>query len=245
MHWYDSQAKLVTSVPRADGKGEREPTLRDARKLDLRPSVTTILTIIARFGLVDWQIEQAIKAALSHPSPLAALTEEFDKARIRQIKDEAREYTNWAASFGTEVHQAISAEHAGGTAFLGHVGAREIVDGFWLWQKHSLLRITESERAFVCNGGWAGTVDILGTYDSKPILVDLKTREGHEVYEADALQLAGYALGLGFEGQRASVTISRETPGDIEVRLWDENDRWDQAWLHTWGLWKQLKRWEG
>jgi len=48
MHWYDRDGKAVFEVPKAKGDGMRATTIADARKLNLYPSVTTVLSVIAK-----------------------------------------------------------------------------------------------------------------------------------------------------------------------------------------------------
>ena len=65
-HWYQRDGQPLHTVLSA--KGEPRPTtLRDARKLDLLPSVTNILGVIAKPELTAWLQEQAVMAALTLP----------------------------------------------------------------------------------------------------------------------------------------------------------------------------------
>ena len=56
-HWYLRDGTPYHEVERADGKGMRSATLRDARKSLAFPSVTNILSILAKPGLDAWRIE--------------------------------------------------------------------------------------------------------------------------------------------------------------------------------------------
>jgi len=47
--------------------GQRATTLRDARKLSLVPSVTTILNIVAKPALLAWMQQQVLYSALTLP----------------------------------------------------------------------------------------------------------------------------------------------------------------------------------
>ncbi len=47
-HWYDRDGKAVFEVPKAKGGGTRPTTIADARKLNLYPSVTTVLSVLAK-----------------------------------------------------------------------------------------------------------------------------------------------------------------------------------------------------
>ena len=61
-HWYDQNGDPAYTLIGANGK-ERNTTLRDAKTYGLVPSVTTIIGMIAKPGLENWKITQAIKAA--------------------------------------------------------------------------------------------------------------------------------------------------------------------------------------
>ena len=51
-HWYKQDGSPCYEVPYADPKkGMRSTTIRDARKLNLVPSVTTILQVMDKPGL--------------------------------------------------------------------------------------------------------------------------------------------------------------------------------------------------
>ena len=64
-HWYAKDGTPVYEVPRASGEGMRNTTLRDARKMSLVPSVTTIINIAAKPGLEAWKLNQLLLAALT------------------------------------------------------------------------------------------------------------------------------------------------------------------------------------
>ena len=63
-HWYSKDGSPRYTI---EGKtGVRATTLRDARKHDLVPSVTTILNLLAKPGLDNWKQEQVLLSALDH-----------------------------------------------------------------------------------------------------------------------------------------------------------------------------------
>ena len=66
MHWYGRDGSPQYQLIGANGK-ERPPTLRDARKLGLVPSVTSIIRCAAAPGLERWKQEQVLMAALTLP----------------------------------------------------------------------------------------------------------------------------------------------------------------------------------
>ena len=65
-HWYDKNGNPAYEIIGANGK-QRNTTLRDAKKLGLLPSVTTVIGAVAKPGLNRWLQEQAILAALTLP----------------------------------------------------------------------------------------------------------------------------------------------------------------------------------
>ena len=85
-HYYYRDGTPAYTVIGKNGK-ERATTLRDARAEGLLPSVTTILQVVAKPGLVNWMIDQAVLAALTG----TRLENESDEAFIARIKREAKE----------------------------------------------------------------------------------------------------------------------------------------------------------
>src|SRR5574337_844081 len=65
-HWYASDGSAAYTIKARDGS-DRPTTLRDARKLMLWPSVTTIIAAGARPALERWKAEQLMLAALTLP----------------------------------------------------------------------------------------------------------------------------------------------------------------------------------
>ena len=66
LHWYTRGGDPMYQVQAAKG-GMRATTLRDARKLNLIPSVTTIMSCAAKPGLEAWKLNQMLLAALTLP----------------------------------------------------------------------------------------------------------------------------------------------------------------------------------
>ena len=59
-HWYTQEGDPMYTVPKKKGGGLRATTLRDARKLNLVPSVTTVMKELAAPQLEMWKIKQAV-----------------------------------------------------------------------------------------------------------------------------------------------------------------------------------------
>ena len=52
-HWYTQTGIPMYTIVGKNGK-ERNTTLADAKKLNLVPSVTTVLSLLAKPGLENW-----------------------------------------------------------------------------------------------------------------------------------------------------------------------------------------------
>ena len=101
-HWYDHNGDPAYTLIGANGK-ERNTTLRDAKAYGLVPSVTTIIGMIAKPGLENWKITQAIKAA----TILEANELEDMNSFVYRCKQEARQIGLKAAKEGTKIHAQI------------------------------------------------------------------------------------------------------------------------------------------
>ena len=242
-HWYDDDAKLVTAVPYATPrKGTHSPTLRDAKKYKLRPSVTTILQLLDKPALHTWAVKHAVEASLKAKRK----DDEEDVELVKRIIKYHEEHAKGLAAFGTQVHYGISEGLSGKKAKLDPAPTG-IVKEFWKWYNDSGFKVEKSEHTFVSPLGYAGTIDFLGTLDGEPVIADFKTQDHTEekdakFYDEYALQLAGYAIGTNnMERRRFSLVVSRTTPGLVTVHEWNNSVKWDRTFGYLWQLWKLLR----
>lgn len=256
-HWYRPTGELVLQVPYADKAraGEaRSTTLRDARKMGLYPSVTTIISLLDKPGLRLWQTQEAVRAALVYGKPATFELETLEQ-RVQHIIEASHEKVEQAADFGSEVHLGLSWYLLGvADSFVPTTPERSaVVRQFWEWYTSSgELELERSEHSFVSPAGFAGTVDFLGLYRGQPVIADFKTQEFERVqdaryYDEHAFQLAGYAVGTGEQHrQRLSIVLSRTVPGLIATKLWpiEEAPRWDAAFELLFALWKLVKNYD-
>ena len=105
-HWYTRDGVPMYTVEAAKG-GQRATTLRDARKLNLVPSVTTILNVAAKPALTNWLQQQVLLAALTLPRR----PDEPEKEYIDRIISDSKEQGRSAADAGTDIHPSI--QHSG------------------------------------------------------------------------------------------------------------------------------------
>ena len=103
-HWYSADGSPAYQIEAKNGN-LRAVTLRDARKLNLYPSVTTIIRSAAAPGLEAWKTKQAVLAALTLPRQ----PEETDESFVGRVLVDGREQARKAAELGTNIHAAIEA----------------------------------------------------------------------------------------------------------------------------------------
>ena len=85
-HWYDRTGVQVATVLSSEGKAIK-PTLRQARKLDLVPGVTTIIKEAHKEQLVQYRERQVLLASLT----LGRMASETDEDFIDRIMRDAKE----------------------------------------------------------------------------------------------------------------------------------------------------------
>ena len=88
-HWYEKNGKPKYTIVGANGK-ERDTTLRDARKLNLFPSTTTVLNELSAPGLERWKIDQAMQAVLTLPRNAGESLDEFKRRALIDSGEQAR-----------------------------------------------------------------------------------------------------------------------------------------------------------
>ncbi len=224
-HWYTRNGNPMYTIVGKNGK-ERNTTLRDARTLDLVPSVTTILNVAAKPGLEKWKMQQLLLASLTLPRREG----ESEEVYLDRIMEDSREQGRSAADEGTKIHASIQQFYEGiaPTQHVEHVnGVREkIIQTFgqqnWV-----------SEASFAHELGFGGKCDMYARSetDSKVgIVLDVKTKEFDdpekvEGYDEHLMQLAAYRIGFNMPAARcANVFVSRSVPGLVVIKEWGPED---------------------
>lgn len=252
-HWYTQDGKPMHTIIGKNGK-ERPTTLRDARKLQLVPSVTSVMNVMAAPGLDRWKTYQVLDAAWNISQTLKS-KKEWEKEVLEKSKEIGKE----AAERGTQIHGYLEALYQGQQL---SAEAREyaypVAEVVTEWSGYECLA-WNAERTFSTDMGYGGTVDVymkqtphIDTWD-QPRVVDFKTKDfGPDDkkpvgYETHAMQLAAYRMGLGLEDAIcANVFVSRTHPGVIHLYEWAEEEiqRGWEMFQCCLGLWRALKRYE-
>jgi hypothetical protein len=214
----------------------RPTTLRDARKLGLLPSVTTIIRTAASPGLEIWKQKQVLLAALTLPR----LDGETDDALITRILDDSKQQVRQAADIGTQIHAAVQA-HYSDEPMTQYPDIVDAVRHELKAHYGDLAWPLDAERCFAHPLGYGGKADL-----HNPMLVlDVKTKDFADarelrVYDEQVMQLAAYRVGLGFPYARcANVFVSTTKPGLVWVAE-HRGDELAKGWemfvalLHFW-----------
>ena len=231
-HWYA-----------ADGTPHHGATLRDARKQNLLPSVTTVLTVKASPGLEAWKQNQLLLAALTFPEEAKV---QGDLGVVaKQVVNDAKAQVSDAAARGTIVHDGIECilnneswdrDNEQLVAMDQWITAN-VLDAKWL-----------EEVAVNKEVGYAGRSDgLIDHQEHGLVLVDWKTQNCKQnakgdwvprYYDKFLLQLAAYRECVEDKPPVMSVVINANEP-EIYERVWAEEETvaaWD-AFKHIHAVW--------
>lgn len=222
LHWYARDGSPAYEV---EGKtGRRPTTLRDARKLGLAPSVTTIIKCASAPALELWKAKQVMLAALTLPRLPGESDESFCERVMRDSKEEARK----AAERGTKIHAAIQ----------GHFEGEAPDAETWEYVKGTIEVVRANcgaqpwiaERSFFHEIGFGGKCDL----HSSDWVLDFKSKEFRseeaptlKTWDEHAMQLAAYRQGLDSADGLARcgiVYVSSTNPGLVRLIEIDEAD---------------------
>lgn len=243
-HWYYPNGEPAYTVI-AKGTGQPRPTtLADARKLNLLPSVTTILRILHKQGLVDWLIEQACLAVLTTPRHVDEALDAFVNRVLHSERVQDQE-AQIARDRGTEIHDAIE------QYFQGRTISPEIEP--WVAPAIKAIapfgEVVATEKILV-GDGYAGKTDLILKGAQCWWLFDYKTSKKlptGDAWPEHQLQLAAYAKALQQMAQHdcglcrtCNVYISTAERGIFRIC---ENQDWEQVYEQGFAPLVQYWRW--
>lgn len=232
MHWYSEDGLSAYTVTDAKGN-ERPTTLRDARKFNYWPSVTTVIQVKASPGLDMYRQGQLLDAVWGCPPKKR---DNFDIWK-RKVISSSKEHANNASARGTQIHDALEGALKGeGLALHMHSLCAPVLE---FLNKNFPNAKWQPERSF-CNleYGYGGKVDLSCPYG---IILDFKTKDTDDVgkmkpYDDHHMQTAAYAVGLGMPGaDRYNLFISTQVPGLIKLTKSDNFGR-------DWAMFEHLLR---
>lgn len=228
-HWYTQSGEAAHWQQKKDGSGTTPTTLAHARKLNLVPSVTTVLRALAKPALTEWLCRNAATAALTTPRIDG---ETLDAFLERILRKDAADESEKARDLGTQIHDAIEKALTGAPAT-----GREPIDTYvnvTLWVLKPLGRVVWTERILI-GDGYAGKADALFESEEAITLTDFKTtgKVPDKIYPEHRLQLAAYAQALGNTGDKRIRTaicyISTKEPGLVKLIYHDD---WQETYAN-------------
>lgn len=208
-HWYTKDGH--TAYTTIGKTGERPTTLRDARKLGLLPSVTTINGMLSKAGLDTWKQQQVLLAALTLPRSEGESEQEWLVRVMQDSKATGRE----AAERGTAIHAVIE-EYFEQKYMSNKPPYLDAIDKALIDAFGSQLWLTE--KSFGHPLGFGGKCDLMS---SSGFVVDFKTKETDldkvDVYFEHEMQLAAYREGLGMPTARCAIVFVNALTNQVKL----------------------------
>jgi hypothetical protein len=225
-HWYGRDGSVAYEVVGNNGS-KRPTTLRDARKLGLVPSVTTVIKCASAPALERWKQNQVMLAAMTLPRKDNESDADFCQRVMRDSGEQARN----AAERGTKIHAAIQGHFEGEPPSAEHFDCVQLV-AETLRQNCTSTDWTP-ERSFAHQLGFGGKCDL----SSLDWVIDFKTKEFRKdaiaelkTWDDHAMQLAAYREGLGLSGARCGIVyVSTVEPLCRLIEIDEEDLR--KGWL--------------
>lgn len=247
-HWYKNSDGITTAcyeMPKKRGNGMKSVTLREAREFGLLPSVTTILSVVAKPELINWIVSNSIMAALTLPRVPDEPLEVFAK----RVVEDADTQRDKAADFGIRIHDAIEA-----WLVRNEVPAEDLkpfVHPALLWLDANILDLNiQAETIVGCPIiGIAGRLDLVANLRNiGPAVVDFKTqrvRDTAAFYPEFPLQLCAYRQILGDKNLAlVSVVIDSGKPSEPHIKVWENPDQYWPLFEAAFTLWRYLKNFD-
>lgn len=245
-HWYEFDG--TSWIPRYEieaANGNLRPvTLRDARVCGFYPSVTNVLSAVAKPQLQSWKEEQCVLAALTLPQ----LPGEPLEAFAARVLDDAEAQSVKARDLGTRIHAACEAMLRGDPV---EPELESWIAGFRDWASAEFVSVLALEKIVGrMEFGYAGRLDLhcelrgLGE-----AVVDFKTQRvkrdaaGYAkpvFYREWARQLAAYSMAVNRQSNwpaLVNVVIDSGTHGPAHVMVWDNPATHWEMFMHAHALW--------
>ena len=247
-HWYSQKGEPWHTITGADGE-ERPTTLRDARRLNLVPSVTTVQKIKARDGLERWFREQMLLSALTLPKRPDESLDDYAK----RVSEDAWEQVRKAGERGNAIHAALEDFTRTGKPTGYSVECLAVHEA--IQARYPGVQI-DPERTFCHPNGFGGQVDAsdplwgrtcgwIGDYKSKEFHLVGKKPHKKLWWPDMAAQLGAYRQGIGLpRAICCNIFVSVTSPGDVYIHEWPEEEirRQTKIFHHLLEVWKLEKK---
>lgn len=229
-HYYRRDGTPCYEVMGKTTNKPRPVTIKDAREMQLVPSVTTVTACAAKPGLETWKVTQGIMAALTLPRR----PHEPDAEYVRRIIDDSKEQARAAAEEGERIHAALQGHYelkAPPYKYHEHVDAATQT----IRNRYGEQRWV-AEESFASPLGYGGKIDL---HNKTQIMGDFKTKDFDEPptpskklhWPENAMQGAAYMMGRfgSLDGEFFNIYVSRTKPGLVHLHVWERADL-EQGW---------------
>ena len=250
-HWYDREGNQIGQIENLTKPGYRNPTVRDAKRMDWGPGVTTIISMLNAPALTNWKINQAVDAAVDLVQFLPAeahgnsefITDEW-RSRVHLAateisRDSAKEGTNIHAaieqSFCNEDYDEFYRPHVTAVHDLVGEHCKEALELHpWMPEQGVSHPMGYGTKSDLHSGAW---------------VLDLKSKEGDQeamekarTYDYHWMQLAAtraaleHSLEIPFQSQKCGIVfVSRDHPGACAFKEVSEEEL-SKGWTMFTGL---------
>lgn len=220
-HWY-----------KADGTPAYDATLREARKENLLPSVTSVIKEKSKPNLEAWKQNQILYAALTLPRLPDERLDDFVKRVIADSRDQAAKAAEW----GERVHALIE-KYLVTKMYAGSIDPE--MDKYMIqvisWIDTNIKKVIAVEKCAASVAyGYGCRLDMvveLASIFEDAVLIDVKTTktkpgEKIEKYPEWSWQLAANAMAVPeYNIKRyCNLVVSSTEPGRIELVEWSDDD---------------------
>lgn len=178
-HWYTKDGEAMYTIAKAKGDGMRDTTLRDAKKLGLLPSVTTITKALAAPALEAWKIRQALEQAYNAPPIHAETLKDCQSFWMSKAEEAGLKRMD----FGTKIHDTIECALSTDKEWFdervetptGEIrDLSEFVNPTLELFKDNQWKVVGLEQVLVGNG-YAGKTDVIYIGQDEYGIIDFKT----------------------------------------------------------------------
>lgn len=251
-HWYTRDGEAMHTYINTKG-GESKTTLREARKFDLLPSVTSCLNMLAKPQIADWKATHYMNAAIEvawdflKENALQLNWRVWTKARFKHYQKQvavaakklAEERMSIPSKLGTRIHQDIEAWLVGMPTTYVKPELLERLNQILIeilgpdWRE-----MDTNPEVIVVSEDYAGCIDLLVLEELpdhfyRAIVIDWKSQDtkkwGCSFWDDYAMQGAAYATAAkrqfgAVRSEFFTVVVSRDEPGVADWKKWSDDE---------------------
>lgn len=172
-----------------------------------------------------------------------AVPEKLKNYFTNNSKAKQKKTLDVAANFGTRLHEAVEKDLKNEP----HTLDVDLEDAFFRWgnirDQYNIKAFKTEIQVHSKKEGYAGTVDIIGEFDGKPCVMDLKTgfysvKAGWQMaaYRRAAIEMGIIDDSYGMVG----ISVPRRNGEDPKPFVYEHIDFCELAWLSCFQTWKAL-----